>query len=70
MIILPKVVLKILLEEYFEEKPLGQGDVNFDKYLKALEEINYDGYLTIEREVGANPVQDITEAVKFLQKKL
>lgn len=56
------------LEEYFLETPLGQGHVNFDFYLKALQEIGYSGYLTIEREVGADPVKDIEEAVVFLKK--
>lgn len=48
------------------ELPLGEGDVNFEKYLNALRDIGYDGYLTIEREVGENPVADIEHAVKFL----
>ena len=48
------------------EKPLGEGSVDFGKYLTALREIGYDGYLTIEREVGANPSADIAAAVKFL----
>lgn len=54
------------LEEYFLETPLGQGHVNFEKYLAALKEIGYNGYLTIEREIGANPIRDIKEAVAFL----
>ena len=52
----------------FQEMPLGQGNVDFQNYLKALEEIGYKGYLTIEREVGENPVADIEMAVNFLQK--
>ena len=48
------------------ELPLGEGDVNFEKYLNALRDIGYDGYLTIEREVGENPTADIEHAVKFL----
>lgn len=61
------------LGEYFEEKPLGQGAVRWIPYLTALLEIGYDGYLTIEREVGVNPAADIRMAVGFLeetQKKL
>jgi len=34
--------------------------------MKALEEIGYKGYLTIEREVGENPARDIATAVDFL----
>ncbi|MFH1008071.1 MAG: sugar phosphate isomerase/epimerase family protein [Candidatus Latescibacterota bacterium] len=50
-----------------EEVPLGEGDVNFPLYLSALDEIGYDGFLTIEREVGADPVRDIVKAVEFLR---
>ena len=50
----------------FEEVPLGTGSVDFPKYLAALEEIGYRGFLTIERECGANPVGDIGLAQKHL----
>ena len=39
----------------------------FPAYLKALEEIGYKGFLTIEREVGDNPTADIEKAVRFLR---
>ncbi len=52
--------------KYFEEVPLGTGNVDFKNYLAALEEIGYKGYLTIEREVGSNPEKDIKTAVDFL----
>ena len=52
----------------FEEVPLGTGSVDFPKYLAALEEIGYRGFLTIEREVGADPVGDIGLAQKHLLK--
>jgi len=55
--------------DYFEETPLGKGNVDFDGYLKALKDIGYEGFLTIEREVGDNPVQDIMEAIAFLRGK-
>lgn len=58
------------LEEYFLETPLGQGKVPFDSYLSALKEIHYAGYLTIEREVGADPIADIRTAVAFLQSRI
>ena len=51
---------------YFEEVPLGTGSVPFPAYLKALEDIGYRGYLTIEREVGADPVADIKTAYDHL----
>ena len=50
----------------FEEVPLGTGQVDFPNYLKALEEIGFKGFLTIEREVGDNPAADIQTAVTFL----
>lgn len=50
----------------FIELPLGEGDVDFANYLKALDEIGYKGYLTIEREVGDQPERDIQLAVDFL----
>ncbi len=53
--------------DYIREVPLGEGDVNFPTYLAALRKANFDGYLTIEREVGADPRKDIELAVKFLR---
>ena len=53
--------------EAFRELPLGQGNVPFSAYLKALEEIGYNGFLTIEREVGADPAADIALAADFLR---
>ena len=53
--------------EAFREVPLGQGNVPFPAYLAALEKIDYRGYLTIEREVGEDPVADITLAADFLK---
>lgn len=52
------------------EVPLGTGGVDWDRYLAALNDIGYNGYLTIEREVGENPAADIEMAVGFLREKL
>ncbi len=54
----------------FEELPLGKGGVPWDGYLKALEDIGYKGFLTIEREVGLQPGRDIKKAVEFLKAKM
>ncbi|WP_256761117.1 sugar phosphate isomerase/epimerase [Cohnella sp. WQ 127256] len=51
----------------FREVPLGEGGVDWGNYLKALRDIGYNGYLTIEREVGTNPEVDIAAAVQFLK---
>ena len=56
--------------EGFKEKPLGEGEVDWANYLKALKEIGYDGFLTIERECGDNPTADIEKAVGFLKNNL
>ena len=56
--------------ELFAETPLGEGQVDWDAYLNALQDINYDGFLTIEREVGANPIQDISAAISFLKARV
>ena len=53
--------------DLFEEKPLGEGDVGFPRCLKALRRHGYGGYLTIERETGDNPVEEIAQAVKYLR---
>lgn len=71
----PEVIYRIIDEEAnsgdaYIELPLGEGDVDFDNYLKALEEIGYRGFLTIEREVGNNPAEDIALAASFLKSKI
>ena len=55
---------------YFEEVPLGTGSVDFPAYLKALEDIGYKGFLTIEREAGEDPAADIKTAYDFLKKTM
>lgn len=57
----------IVTDDSFIEVPLGEGNVDFPKYLAALEEIGYKGFLTVEREVGDNPEKDIKSAVNFLK---
>ena len=57
---------EMLADPSFIELPLGEGDVDFPNYLKALNEIDFKGFLTIEREVGDDPEGDIGLAVNFL----
>ena len=57
-------------EAAFREVPLGEGSVDFQEYLKALDSIGYKGFLTIEREVGTNPEKDIRTAVEFLNQTI
>lgn len=51
-----------------EEVPLGEGTVDFPSYLSCLDNIGFDGFLAIEREVGDNPEGDIANALEFLRK--
>jgi len=51
------------------EVPVGEGVVPWGDYLRALRDIGYDGYLTIEREIGDNPAEDIATAAAFLKKQ-
>jgi sugar phosphate isomerase/epimerase len=41
--------------------------VDWPRYVALLQEQGFDGYYAIEREVGDDPVGDITRAVRFLQ---
>ena len=61
---------EIANKKLFEEVPLGTGSVDFPSYLKALEDIGYKGFLTIEREVGDTPEKDIQTAFDFLRKTI
>lgn len=58
---------EMLASPSFTEVPLGKGGVDFRNYLKALDEIGYHGFLTVEREVGDDPEGDIRLAVDFLK---
>ena len=51
--------------DYFIETPVGEGDVDFTAYVGALKEIGFDGFLTIERETGADPSADIAKAADY-----
>lgn len=52
--------------KFFREVPLGDGSVDFARYLAALDDIGYKGFLTIEREVGDDPAADIARAKTHL----
>ena len=58
------------LVDFFAETPLGLGSVRWQEYLGALRDIGYNGYLTIEREVGKDAAADIQMAVGFLKEQL
>jgi len=52
-----------------EEKPLGEGRVNFPVFIAKLKELGYDGPITIEREIkGEKQIEDIVKAKAILEK--
>jgi sugar phosphate isomerase/epimerase len=56
-------------QEWGQEVPLGDGDVNMERYLRTLKEIGYEGPLTIEREIPQEPERqkaEIGHAVRLL----
>lgn len=61
---------KVLSPSGSLEVPLGTGDVNFDTYLPLLHKAGFDGFLTIERECGDRPDEDIAMAASFLREKI
>ncbi len=69
----PEVIYGLSVEDVirdgkaFEEVALGHGGVDFKGWLSALDEIGYRGFLTIEREVGDDPVGDIRMAADYLR---
>lgn len=51
-----------------EEKPIGQGKVDFKALFNKLHGLGYDGYVTIEREIeGEQQIKDILQAKNYLQ---
>jgi L-ribulose-5-phosphate 3-epimerase len=50
-----------------QEVPLGRGDIDWRRYLAALEEIEYRGWLTVERAGGDNRVADVAAGIDFLR---
>ena len=54
--------------DFFLETPLGEGKVDFENYIAELRLAGFDGYLTVERETGADPVSDIKLAKATVEK--
>ena len=50
------------------EVPLGEGKVNFPKLIEGLKKYNFNGHLTIEREItGPQQIEDIKAGIKLLE---
>lgn len=52
-----------------KEVPIGQGKVDFPRIIKRLKEMNYQGAVTIEREIsGPRQIEDVRAAKLYLEK--
>lgn len=49
------------------EVRFGTGQINVEEFLDALDEIDYDGAMCIERETGPDRMGDIRAAIRVLQ---
>lgn len=49
------------------EVQLGRGSADFPAILGALEEHEYRGYLTVEREHATDPVLEVGQAIQYLK---
>ncbi len=55
-------------ESWGLEVPLGEGDVDVERFVATLHGIGYDGPLTIEREIaGPRQIEDMRAGVRLLQ---
>ncbi|MBV9181246.1 MAG: sugar phosphate isomerase/epimerase [Acidobacteria bacterium] len=55
--------------ELGKEVPIGQGKVDFARIISRLQELNYRGPITIEREIsGPQQMEDIREAKAYLER--
>jgi L-ribulose-5-phosphate 3-epimerase len=54
--------------ELGEEVPIGQGKVDFPKIIARLKQLNYQGAVTIEREIsGPQQIDDVRAAKAYLE---
>lgn len=53
--------------DYCREVLIGQGDVDWKKYLDTLKDIGYHGFLSIEREGSATHDEDVIREVSILK---
>ena len=52
-----------------KEVPIGKGKVDFPRIMERLKQLNYQGAVTIEREIsGPQQVADVREAKAYLEK--
>jgi sugar phosphate isomerase/epimerase len=52
------------------EVPLGHGDIDWLSFVETLEEIEYRGWIVVERQSGDNRLGDVEKGVAFLRQLL
>ncbi len=59
-------------DRWGEEAPLGEGEVDIRRFIKALKSVGYQGPLAVEREVGdhAGRLRDMAPGLDFLRECL
>jgi sugar phosphate isomerase/epimerase len=53
-------------QPWYEDAPLGSGDVNIEAFLRKLDALGYGGPLTIEREYSPDQEGDLADALGLL----
>src|SRR5262245_55992088 len=56
------------LSRGLQEVPVGAGDVDWMAFTATLQVLDFDGFLTVEREQGENRLADVANGVKFLRR--
>jgi sugar phosphate isomerase/epimerase len=46
--------------------PWGDGEVNTDAFLRALDEAGFSGAIAVEREAGTQRSRDVAQAIERL----
>ncbi len=54
-------------QPWYEDCPLGEGDVDIEAFLRRLHAFGYTGALTIEREYSPDQAGDLEAALKLLR---
>lgn len=54
-------------EQLGEEVPLGQGEIDWPRFLRKLQQLGYQGPLIIERESGPNVRAEVQQGRQFLE---
>ncbi len=51
-----------------QEVPVGAGDVDWMAFTATLQVLDYEGFLTVERDQGEHRLRDLENGVKFLRR--